>query len=71
MLTPRLRVGERVKLRVATTSVQAGTPGTVHWVYYSTLDTYEVVFDTRPSPYIVTGSELERVAETTLLERTV
>jgi hypothetical protein len=70
MFTPRLRAGERVRLRVSTPSVPCGTLGVVRRFFSSTLDTYEVVFDTEVVPRVIVGSELERVTVSLLVART-
>ena len=62
MMSVRFIVGEQVRLRTAIPAVCAGTLGTIHLVYRSVDDTYDVRFDGCTRPQLMQVHHLERVA---------
>jgi hypothetical protein len=59
MAATRFQPGDRVRARVSTPHVQAGTPGTVLAVYPTMREAYEVRFDGRLASILMWGDELE------------
>jgi hypothetical protein len=60
MAAARFQLGDRVRARVSTPLVQAGTPGTVMGVYPTTMrDGYDVRFDGQRAAILMWGDELE------------
>jgi hypothetical protein len=62
MTAASFQVGERVKLRIAVSSVHAGTLGTVERAFRS-IDAYDVQFDAHIGVQLVWGRNLERVTD--------
>jgi hypothetical protein len=59
MTAARFQPGDRVRARVSTPRVQAGTLGIVTAVYPTMPDAYEVRFDGQPTPLLMRADELE------------
>ena len=60
MMSVRFQVGERVKLRTAISVASAGTVGTIHLVYRSVDDLYDVQFDGDAYLKVLRAGELQR-----------
>jgi hypothetical protein len=54
-------VDDRIKVRITTPFVHAGTLGTVLRVYRSVADAYDIRFDRDSHHWIMQGCDLERV----------
>jgi hypothetical protein len=57
------QVGDRVRARISTPYVQAGTLGTIRMVYHRLADTYEVQFDGQHVTWLMHARDLERVGD--------
>ena len=55
-----LEVGERIKVRISTPFVHAGTLGTILRVYRSVADAYDIRFDRDTHHWVMQGCDLER-----------
>ena len=64
MTAASFQPGDRVRARVSTPLVQAGTPGTVTMAYSTMRDAYEVRFDGQHAAILMRADELERVDDT-------
>jgi hypothetical protein len=53
------RAGDRIKVRISTPFVQAGTLGTVLRVYRSLANAYDIQFDRDPHHWVMQGRDLE------------
>jgi len=60
MTTKGLEVGERIKVRISTPFVHAGTLGTILRVYRSVADAYDIRFDRDTHHWVMQGCDLER-----------
>ena len=61
MRTVGFEVGDRIKVRISTPFVRAGTLGTILRVYRSVADAYEIRFDQDPHHWVMQGRDLERM----------
>ena len=59
----RFQPGDRVRIRVATKGVAAGTLGTIQVQFTSVLGLYQVLFDGEVYPNLTRGDELESATE--------
>jgi hypothetical protein len=59
MIANRFEVGDRVRTRVASVGVSAGTSGSVQIQFTAVDNLYEVLFDGRPHPLLMRREELE------------
>ena len=59
----RFQVGDRVRSRVTRGDLRPGMVGTVQRSFLSVDDTYDVVFDSKRTPVLMRGHELERVEQ--------
>ena len=56
------RAGDRIKVRITTPFVQAGTLGTILRVYRSLADAYDIQFDRDSHHWVMQGRDLESAA---------
>jgi hypothetical protein len=56
------RVGDRIKVRISTPFVQAGTLGTILRAYRSLANAYDIQFDRDPHHWVMQGRDLELAA---------
>ena len=56
------RAGDRIKVRISTPFVQAGTLGTILRAYRSLADAYDIQFDRDPHHWVMQGRDLESAA---------
>jgi hypothetical protein len=56
------RAGDRIKVRITTPFVQAGTLGTILRVYRSLANAYDIQFDQDPHHWVMQGRDLEAAA---------
>lgn len=54
-------VDDRIKVRISTPFVRAGTLGTILRVYRSVADAYEIQFDRDPHHWVMQARDLERL----------
>ena len=54
-------IDDRVRVRISTPFVHAGTLGTILRVYRSVADAYDIRFDRDPHHWVMQGCDLERV----------
>jgi len=60
MITKGREVGERIRVRISTPFVDAGTRGTILRVYRSVADAYDIRFDRDTHHWVMQGCDLER-----------
>ena len=53
------KAGDRVKVRISTPFVQAGTLGTILRAYRSLANAYDIQFDRDPHHWVMQGRDLE------------
>jgi hypothetical protein len=56
------KAGDRIKARISTPFVQAGTLGTILRVYRSLANAYDIQFDRDPHHWVMQGRDLESAA---------
>ena len=56
------QAGDRIKVRITTPFVQAGTLGTIVRAYRSLADAYDIQFDRDPHHWVMQGRDLESAA---------
>ena len=56
------KAGDRIKVRISTPFVQAGTLGTVLRVYRSLANAYDIQFDRDSHHWVMQGRDLESAA---------
>jgi hypothetical protein len=56
------KAGDRIKVRISTPFVQAGTLGTILRVYRSLANAYDIQFDRDSHHWIMQGRDLESAA---------
>ena len=56
------KAGDRIKVRITTPFVQAGTLGTIVRAYRSLADAYDIQFDRDPHHWVMQGRDLESAA---------
>jgi hypothetical protein len=59
----RFQVGDRVRSRVTRGDLRAGMVGTVQRSFLSVDNIYDVFFDSKRTPVLMRGHELERVEQ--------
>jgi hypothetical protein len=57
------RAGDRIKVRISTPFVQAGTLGTILRVYRSLANAYDIQFDRDSHHWVMQGRDLEPAVE--------
>jgi hypothetical protein len=66
MPTVRFEVGDRVRVRISTPFVRAGTLGTIQQVYHRVADAYKVRFDQISHHWVMQACDLERLSAAVL-----
>ena len=56
------KAGDRIKVRISTPFVQAGTLGTILRAYRSLANAYDIQFDRDPHHWVMQGRDLESAA---------